>query len=227
MYSINSESYVETSFDIKKSRFITQVYRVNSVIEAREKIILAKRKYPDARHYCTAFNVIENGIEIFRSNDDGEPSGTAGKPMLEVLKGSSLKNILFITIRYFGGIKLGTGGLVNAYTKSVKDAIAECFAKNKIVEIVKTNVYSLKVRMDNFGKINSDIYGKNINVYDVFFKENYAQFLLRIPDKQLIDTKEYLSNILQKKVILDLYTVDSAEIPVDKSILFDKYENSI
>lgn len=109
-------------YEEKKSRFIAQVYAVSNEEEASAYIEAARKKYWDARHNCYAFVIGKNG-EISRCSDDGEPSGTAGKPILEVISGMGVYNCLIIVTRYFGGTLLGTGGLVRAYTKSSKDAL--------------------------------------------------------------------------------------------------------
>ena len=109
----------------KKSRFIATVRPVASEEEAaafREEL---KKKYSDARHNCAAFVIGDRG-QLTRSSDDGEPSGTAGRPMLEVLLGSGIRNIAAVVTRYFGGTLLGTGGLVRAYSGVLKEALAKC-----------------------------------------------------------------------------------------------------
>ena len=105
----------------KKSKFIANIFYVESVEEAENKIKEVKKKYFDARHNCYAYSIFsENGI-INRCSDDGEPSGTAGAPMLNIINSKELTNILVIVTRYFGGILLGTGGLVRAYTSSMQE----------------------------------------------------------------------------------------------------------
>jgi uncharacterized YigZ family protein len=108
----------------KKSRFIAAVYPVKSEGEAQSYIDAARKKYWDARHNCYAF-VIGKNHDIQRYSDDGEPQGTAGKPILEVLIGEEIHDCLIIVTRYFGGILLGTGGLVRAYQKAAKEGIAQ------------------------------------------------------------------------------------------------------
>ena len=98
----------------KKSKFIANLFPVQSVEEAEELIKSVKKKYHDARHNCFAYRVIKD--DVSRASDDGEPSGTAGMPMLNILNGRNLSNILVVVTRYFGGILLGTGGLVRAYS---------------------------------------------------------------------------------------------------------------
>ncbi len=109
----------------KKSRFIGIVRKCETEEEAAEFIEEVKKKYWDARHHCSAFIIGSKG-ELTRCSDDGEPSGTAGRPMLEVLSGTGIKNIAVVVTRYFGGVLLGTGGLVRAYTQAVKEALLNC-----------------------------------------------------------------------------------------------------
>lgn len=109
----------------KKSRFIATIRPVSSEEEAVAFIEEMKKKYYDARHNCSAFVIGSKG-ELTRSSDDGEPSGTAGRPMLEVLTGSGIRNIAAVVTRYFGGVLLGTGGLVRAYSGAVKMALDQC-----------------------------------------------------------------------------------------------------
>ncbi len=112
-------------YEEKKSRFIATVRPCRSEAEAVAFIEEMKKKYWDARHNCSAF-VIGGRGELTRCSDDGEPSGTAGRPMLEVLLGSGIRNAAVVVTRYFGGVLLGTGGLVRAYTQAVKEGLAAC-----------------------------------------------------------------------------------------------------
>jgi len=106
----------------KKSRFIAYIAQAETEAEALEYIEKLKKKYWDARHHCYAFRIGTEQV-LERCSDDGEPGGTAGKPMLEVLTGRGLYNVVAVVIRYFGGTLLGTGGLVRAYTKSIQAGI--------------------------------------------------------------------------------------------------------
>ena len=125
----------------KKSRFIASIEVVKSQEEASEFINSIKKKYWDAKHNCSAFVIGDDG-EITRCSDDGEPSGTAGRPMLEVLKGEKITNICVVVTRYFGGVLLGTGGLVRAYQAAVKEGLANCSVLRRI------KGYALKVSCD-------------------------------------------------------------------------------
>lgn len=109
----------------KKSRFIATVKPVDSEQEATAFINEMKKKYWDARHNCSAF-VLGKNNETMRSSDDGEPSGTAGRPILEVLVKSEVHNAAIVVTRYFGGVLLGTGGLIRAYTEAAKEGLAAC-----------------------------------------------------------------------------------------------------
>ena len=109
----------------KKSRFIATVAKCETEEEAIRFIDSMKKKYWDARHNCSAFVIGDRG-ELTRCSDDGEPSGTAGRPMLEVLLGEGLHNVCVVVTRSFGGVLLGTGGLVRAYSQAVKEGLAHC-----------------------------------------------------------------------------------------------------
>ncbi|RLP84149.1 YigZ family protein [Mycetocola lacteus] len=113
---------VETEQEIKRSRFICFLTPVADEEEARAEIARVRALHPKARHHCTAFVLGERG-QLKRSNDDGEPSGTAGAPMLDAIDGSELTFVVAIVVRYFGGILLGAGGLTRAYRAAVAEAV--------------------------------------------------------------------------------------------------------
>ena len=115
MYSIKNN--IENTYIIKKSKFLTKLYKVNSIKEIDDILNNLKSEYSDSTHICYAY-IINSKEKCF---DDGEPSGTAGMPILNILKKNNISNILAVVIRYFGGIKLGAGGLTRAYSNSVSD----------------------------------------------------------------------------------------------------------
>lgn len=115
----------------KKSRFIASIFPVHSEEEALEYISQVRKKHYDARHNCFAY-VIGEKNETERCSDDGEPSGTAGRPMMDVLTGQGLHDVLVVVTRYFGGTLLGTGGLVRAYSAAVKAGLDQCVIQEKI-----------------------------------------------------------------------------------------------
>jgi uncharacterized YigZ family protein len=117
---------VETELIERRSRFLTRLHRVQDVEQADALLRSARSQHPDARHHCTALVLDETAdrAEVHRSNDDGEPAGTAGMPMLQSLLHAGLVDTFAIVIRYFGGVKLGAGGLVRAYTAGIEQAVA-------------------------------------------------------------------------------------------------------
>lgn len=111
----------ETEFTEKRSRFLGHIWRVESEEQARARIEETKKRHYDARHNCWCYRLHDSGVE--RYSDDGEPQGTAGQPILNVFQREQVENVLCVVTRYFGGIPLGAGGLVRAYTQSAKDTL--------------------------------------------------------------------------------------------------------
>ena len=144
----------EGIYEEKKSQFIARVYPVSDEDEVIRYIEAAKKKYWDARHNCHAF-VIGDNNEITRCSDDGEPSGTAGKPILEVILRSGLHNCLIIVTRYFGGTLLGSGGLVSAYTQSAKEAVCNSILAKRI----PGEKYIVTTDYNGLGKIQNVVSG--------------------------------------------------------------------
>lgn len=138
----------EGLYEEKKSRFIARVYSVENENEAAAHIEAARKKYWDARHNCYAFVIGENN-GLTRCSDDGEPSGTAGKPILEVITGAGVHNCLVIVTRYFGGTLLGTGGLVRAYTKAAKEALSD----SSLALVVPGALYRVVTDYNGVGKV--------------------------------------------------------------------------
>ena len=114
----------------KRSKFIASLFFVETIEEAEEKIKSVKKKYFDAKHNCSAYIINNSNQIVKKSSDDGEPSGTAGAPMLEILEKQGIGNVLIVVTRYFGGILLGTGGLVRAYSDSLKIALQKATLVN-------------------------------------------------------------------------------------------------
>ena len=129
MSSVRGESYAE--YVIKKSKFIARAVHITTEEEAQAYLRDGKKQYWDARHNCYAYRLGMN-FEKQKSSDDGEPSGTAGKPILEVLKNKGLTNTLIVVTRYFGGIKLGTGGLIRAYGTAAVAALDNAIIEDYI-----------------------------------------------------------------------------------------------
>ena len=152
----------------KKSKFIANLMHVESVEEAEDKIKEIKKKYHDARHNCVAYRVSEGGQIVEKSSDDGEPSGTAGGPMLNILQKNNLCNLVVIVTRYFGGILLGTGGLVRAYSEATQQVI------EKSTQIMKVQGVEIEVGLDYSNLEIFKYYCKNneINIKDTNYYEN-------------------------------------------------------
>lgn len=159
MYRLKEES--THTLEIEKSKFITYLKRVFSEVEAKEYITSIQKLHPNATHHCYAFLIGEHN-EIQRSNDNGEPSGTAGVPMLESLKKNHMQDIVAVTVRYFGGIKLGAGGLIRAYSKSVSQALSNA----KITQKVAMKQYQLNFTYDMIGKLEYYFNEHNITIID-------------------------------------------------------------
>ena len=172
---------VTHEFEVKRSRFIGWVARATTQEEARAVIAAAREEYPDARHHCSAFIVHQDGAQpIERSSDDGEPSGTAGKPMLEVLKGSGMQDVVAVAIRYFGGIKLGTGGLVSAYTESAADTLEQVTRVTREVRELGT----VDFPHAEAGRIESELRTAGIDVVDVEYGRAAAYTLAFAPGER-------------------------------------------
>jgi uncharacterized YigZ family protein len=141
MYRIQEE--IENKIIIQKSEFITHLYRVANTDEVDIILSDLRKKYYDATHNCYAY-IIGDNQDIQKSSDDGEPAKTAGFPMLDVLKKRQMTNILAVVTRYFGGILLGAGGLVRAYSSSVSEALDKCilYTPVDVVEFMITTSYA-------------------------------------------------------------------------------------
>lgn len=152
----------------KKSKFIANLIYVESIEEAESKIKEIKKKYHDARHNCVAYRVSEGGQIVEKSSDDGEPSGTAGGPMLNILQKNNLCNLVVIVTRYFGGILLGTGGLVRAYSEATQQAI------EKSTKIIKARGVEIEVGLDYSNLEIFKYYCKNndINIKSINYSDN-------------------------------------------------------
>ncbi len=181
----------------KKSKFIANIYHVESVDEAEEILRQLRKKYHDARHNCYAYKIVKD--DISRASDDGEPSGTAGVPMLNILNGRELSNILIVVTRYFGGILLGTGGLVRAYSKALNTVIEKSeLVKQELGLEMKfyaeyKDLEEIRYQMKNRGiEITNLIYDEKIEVTVVGSKEKIE----KIKGEKISD-RIVLDNIIQ------------------------------
>lgn len=179
----------------KKSKFISDLYYIESEKDAEEKIVEIKKTYHDARHHCFAYRVLEKGNIIERASDDGEPSGTAGAPILQLLSKQELVNVLVVVTRYFGGILLGTGGLVRAYTQSANESIE----KAKIVNIELGEILKIPISYQNLPYIQYYCGKRAIPVIKMNFdNEPYAVIEILLKEKD-----EFLKEMEKKQILIN------------------------
>ncbi len=173
----------------KKSRFIANVFPVENGQQAEEKIAEITKKYWDARHNCYAY-VIGKNSENTRCSDNGEPSGTAGKPILEVITGSGLTNTLVIVTRYFGGVLLGTGGLVRAYTQAAQAGIAAA----EVGEMVYSQKLTLVVGYNMINNVQYYLGQNEITISDSRYEAD-VQFDICVKEA---DVQRVVDGLIQK-----------------------------
>lgn len=171
----------ETELVEKRSRFLGRVWPVESEEEARARIEEIRKKHYDARHHCWCYRIREGGVE--RYSDDGEPQGTAGQPMLNVFQREGVTNVCCVVTRYFGGILLGAGGLVRAYTQSAKDALdaAGISVVRRWVEVAVPCPYSfferLKLELEAHGGVLGEVeYAADVTVHALLPEERAEAF---------------------------------------------------
>lgn len=143
---------VDVELEIKRSRFLTRLRRVENEDQARAVVEDRRRVHFDARHHCSAF-VLGPNARTARSSDDGEPAGTAGVPMLSVLNSNGLTDVVAVVTRYFGGVKLGAGGLVRAYSDAVAQAVSACGTR----EVVRCLLLDVDVAFAEAGAVESQL----------------------------------------------------------------------
>lgn len=192
---------------IEKSRFICSLKKVNSEEEAQEFIKAVKKEFWDATHNCSAYLVDDLSQ---RSSDDGEPTGTAGIPMLDVLRKNHLTGTAAVVTRYFGGIKLGAGGLVRAYSGSVAGAVKECGIAEKIL----MSRFSFLYDVNNVGRILNILYQQNLfEIHDVEYNMR-AKVILKMKDSQKEEAEAWLTEHLNQQITLELEGSEYTEVPV-------------
>lgn len=184
----------------KKSKFIADLIYVQSVEEAEEHITRIRKKYFDAKHHCFAYSIMTNEGIINRASDDAEPSGTAGMPMLNIINKNELINVLVVVTRYFGGILLGTGGLVRAYSESTIKAI------NSAEFVIEERGYEIEIEINynDFEKLSYYCKKNNINIINSEYGEKIICNLeLSNEEKEkLLNNIEELSFKIQKYKII-------------------------
>lgn len=192
----------------KKSKFIANVFYVETVEEAEEKVKEIKKKYFDARHNCFAYSVFTKDGIVNRFSDDGEPSGTAGGPMLNILNGKELTNVVVIVTRYFGGILLGTGGLIRAYTGAAQEALGklEDVYKDLGLEAKLITTYPELEKLKYYLKqnqieITSTEYNETVEVFVDITEEKYNN-ILKAKEKYELNFELIKTEVLKEKYIV-------------------------
>ena len=199
------EAKVTAEVEEKKSRFIANLFYVESVEEAENCLKQIKKKYYDARHNCYAYVVKEESI-IKKSSDDGEPSGTAGSPILNVIERNNLCNVIIIVTRYFGGILLGTGGLVRAYTEAATNAVNQA----KIVEQEKGLEVEFELSYSDIEKFKYYCNLKNIKIVNITYTEN-VKIVIDLTEEEkneILEEYKYnekLPNIIKYTILSEKY----------------------
>ena len=189
----------------KKSKFIANIFYVSSEEEAQQKLLMVKKQYHDARHNCYAYRIQKNEETIEKSSDDGEPSGTAGAPMLNLLVKEEMINILVVVTRYFGGILLGTGGLVRAYTEATKEAL-----QNAIIVSEEPGL-ELKVILpyQDFERFKYYCQTNEINIIE----SNFSNEVCCIIEISLYEKRKIIDEIEEKQ-----FNIQNLEIVKEKNI---------
>ena len=194
--------------EIKKSRFICHAKRVYSEEEARDFIAAIKKEHYKATHNCSAFIVGEKS-EIKRTSDDGEPSGTAGVPMLGVMENHQLTNVCFVVTRYFGGIKLGAGGLIRAYAGSVALAIKEI----GLIEIKEQAGLRLKMSYSQYQNFDNFLKAEDLIEFETEFTDLVATTIY-IDKQEKEPLEQKLIEFFNGKIQIDDQGLREVEIPL-------------
>ncbi|MEG0237692.1 IMPACT family protein, partial [Cetobacterium sp.] len=181
---------VRIEFEERKSKFIGYAKPISTKEEAEDFISMIREMHPDATHNCTVYRVIDNGQEYFKADDDGEPSGTAGKPMGEILTYMEVNNVVVVATRYFGGIKLGAGGLVRNYAKTAKLAVLE----GEIVEFIERVECLLDFSYEKINEVETLLINGNEELLNKDFNERVT-YRVKVSDETLEKLKE-LKDIL-------------------------------
>lgn len=199
MYTIKEA--VSAEITEKKSKFISNIFYIESQQEADEKLEQIRKKYHDAKHHCFAYRILVEGKIMERASDDGEPSGTAGSPMLQLLAKKELVNVLAITTRYFGGILLGTGGLVKAYTQATNSSVE----KAKIVDLELGERLKIPVSYQNLAYLQYYCKKNDISIIKTSFENNIYAIIEIADDKK----DKFLYEMGKKK--FDIEKIESLE----------------
>lgn len=204
---ITFSDYGSNELIISKSRFIAHCTRAETEEEAIEFIEKIKKEHANATHNCSAYLIGEHD-QFQKANDDGEPSGTAGVPILEVLKKQGLKDVVVVITRYFGGIKLGAGGLVRAYGKATTAGIEAA----GVVERRLHHLMNVTVDYTLLGKLENEIRNSQYILVDIAYGENVV-FSINVEKEQKSTFSEWMTNLTSGKSTISLKNQDFLEFP--------------
>lgn len=177
--------------EVMRSRFRCEIVRVDDEITARGVIDSIRRQHWDARHHCSAFILGENGT-VQRSNDDGEPPGTGGAPILEVLRGAGVSDVVAVSTRWFGGTLLGTGRLARAYAESARLALGAC----SLVDRIEHELFDVAVDMSTVGRLEHELRARGANVLSVEYTD-VATLALAVPAVTVAVTQEMVAELTE------------------------------
>lgn len=201
------QTHGQAELTIQKSRFIGHIKRTETEEEAQAFIKQIKKEHNQATHNCSAYLIGEHD-QIQKANDDGEPSGTAGVPMLEVLKKNELKDTTIVVTRYYGGIKLGAGGLIRAYSKSTSEALkATGIVKRQLMKNI-----SITVEYPLLGKIENELHQKNHLIIGIDYLE-HVTFNVVVAVDQVESFTDWIINLTSDNATIELKQEQYIEIP--------------
>lgn len=201
------QEYGESEIIISKSRFLTYVSRAETEEEALAFIDVIKKKHPQATHNCSCYLVGEHD-NIQKANDDGEPSGTAGVPMLEVLKKQQLKDTVVVVTRYFGGIKLGGGGLIRAYSKATSEGITAA----TVVERVMHALMKVSVDYTWLGKIENEVRSSHYPLHNIDYLDIVDVFIY-VKKEEVETFSKWIMELTNGQAKIDIHTEQFLEFP--------------
>lgn len=201
------QGYGESEITISKSRFLTYVSRAETEEEALAFIDVIKKKHPQATHNCSCYLVGEHD-NIQKANDDGEPSGTAGVPMLEVLKKQQLKDTVVVVTRYFGGIKLGGGGLIRAYSKATSEGITAA----TVVERVMHALMKVSVDYTWLGKIENEVRSSHYPLHNIDYLDVVDVFIY-VKKEEVETFSKWIMELTNGQAKIDIHTEQFLEFP--------------
>ncbi|MFD1550146.1 YigZ family protein [Levilactobacillus fuyuanensis] len=195
--------------EIKKSRFITDIARVSTEDEAKAFLATVSAREPKANHHCWAY-VLGEHDEIQRESDNGEPSGTAGVPILTVLQRNQLHNVIAVVTRYFGGIKLGAGGLIRAYSNATSTAIEAV----GVVKRVRQRALTLTVDYANYDRLSHYLTEEKITTLDTTYTDAVAVTIA--VDLDNVDaTQQAITDLLSNRLTVTTGDIDYHEVPAE------------